>query len=87
MLAMHFARIVSVREKQHVQPLFSGGSYVIWCALLDTIVNFGTQIVQILLYRDFDRNKLARPDFNRHFGFQNGRQLGPVSQYFKKEDN
>ena len=44
-------------------------------------MNFGTQIVKILLYRNFARSKLARPDFSRHFGFQNGRQLGPVSLF------
>ena len=41
-------------------------------------MNFGTQIVKIYLYRNFDGSKLARPDFGRHLGCQNGRHLGPI---------
>ena len=47
--------------------------YEMKCALLDKIVNFGTQIVEIILYRNFDGSKLVRPVFGRHLGFQNGR--------------
>ena len=43
--------------------------YEMKCALLDKIVNFGTQIVEILLYRNFDGSKLVRPIFGRHLGF------------------
>ena len=48
------------------------------CALLDKIMSFGTQIVKILLYRNFDASKLARPVFGRHLGFQNDRHLEPI---------
>ena len=50
------------------------------CVLLDKIVNFGTQIGKILLYKNFDRSKLVRPVFDRHLGTY-------IQQYFKKEDN
>ena len=40
--------------------------YEMKCALLDKIVNFGTQIVKIFLYRNFDGSKLVRPVFSRH---------------------
>ena len=54
------------------------------CALLDRIVNFGTQIVK----RYFDGSKLVHPVFGRHLGFQNGRHLGPIfSNISKKKDN
>ena len=33
--------------------------YEIKCALLDKIVNFGTQIVEIFMYRNFDGSKLV----------------------------
>ena len=56
------------------------GLWVTGCELPDKIVNFGTQIVKILLYRNFDESKLARPDFGRHLGFQNGRHLGPRTE-------
>ena len=49
-------------------------------------MNFGTQIVEIFLYRNFDGSKLVRSVFGRHLGFQNGRHLGPSQQYFEKED-
>ena len=52
--------------------------YEMKCALLDKIVNFGTQIVRIFPYRNFDGSKLVRPVFGRHLGFQNGRHLGPI---------
>ena len=52
--------------------------YEMKCALLDKIVNFGTHIVEIFLYRNFDGSKLIRPVFGRHLGFQNGRHLGPI---------
>ena len=58
--------------------LNSGGSEVIRCVLLDKIVDFGTHIVEILLYRNFDGSMLARPYFGCHLGFQNGRHLGPI---------
>ena len=54
------------------------------CALLDKIVNFGTQIVEIFLYRIFDGSKLVRPVFDRHLGFQNGRHLGPIFSNISK---
>ena len=41
-------------------------------------MNFGSQIVKISLYRNFDGSKLVRPRFSRHLGFQNGRHLGPI---------
>ena len=52
--------------------------YEMKCALLDKIANFGTQIVEIFLYRNFDGSKLVRPVFGRHLGFKNGRHLGPM---------
>ena len=52
--------------------------YEMKCALLDKIVNFGTHIVEIFLYRNFDGSKLIRPVFGRHLGFQNGRHLGLI---------
>ena len=48
------------------------------CALLNKIVNFGTQIAKILLYRNFDGTKLACPVFVRRLGFHNGHHLGPI---------
>ena len=59
--------------------------YGMKCALLDKIVNFGTQIVKIFLYRNFDGNKLVRPVFGRHLGFQNGRHLGPIFNNISKK--
>ena len=41
-------------------------------------MNFGTQIVKISLYGNFDGSKLVRPHFDRHLVFQNGRHLGPI---------
>ena len=58
--------------------------YEIKCAFLDKIVNFGTQIVKIFLYRNFDGSKLVRPVFGRHIGFQNGRHLGPIFSIISK---
>ena len=58
--------------------------YVMKCALLDKIVNFSTQIVEIFLYRNFDGSKLVRPVFGRHPGFQNGRHLGPIFSNISK---
>ena len=52
--------------------------YEMKCALLDKIVNFGTQIVEIFLYRNFDGSKLVRPVFGRHLCFQNGRHLKTI---------
>ena len=53
--------------------------YEMKCALLDKIVNFGTQIVEIILYRNFDGGKLVRPVFGRHLGTY-------IQQYYEKED-
>ena len=58
--------------------------YEMKCALLDKMVNFGTQIVEIFLYRNFDGSKLVRPVFSRHLGFQNGRHLGPIFSNISK---
>ena len=58
--------------------------YEMKCALLDKIVNFGTQIVKIFLYRNFDGSKLVRPVFGRHLGFQNGRHMGPIFSNISK---
>ena len=58
--------------------------YELKCALLDKIVNFGTQIVEIIMYRNFDGSKLVRPVFGRHLGFQNGRHLGPIFSNISK---
>ena len=58
--------------------------YEMKCALLDKIVNFGTHIVEIFLYRNFDGSKLIRPVFGRHFVFQNGRHLGPIFSNISK---
>ena len=58
--------------------------YEMKCARLDKIVNFGTQIVKIFLYRNFDGSKLVRPVFGRHLGFQNGRHLGPIWSHHPK---
>ena len=58
--------------------------YEMRCALLDKILNFGTQIAKIFLYRNFDGSKLVRPVFGRHLGFQNGRHLGPIISNISK---
>ena len=58
--------------------------YEMMCALLDKNVNFGTQIGEIFLYRNFDGSKLVRPVFGRHLGFQNGRHLGPIFRNISK---
>ena len=58
--------------------------YEMKCALLDKIVNFGTQIVKIFLYRNFDGSKLVRPVLGRHLGFQNGRHMGPIFSNISK---
>ena len=58
--------------------------YEMKCALLDKIVNFGTQIVKIFLYRNFNGSKLVRPVFGRHLGFQNGRHMGPIFSNISK---
>ena len=58
--------------------------YEMKCALLDKIVNFGTQIVEIFLYRNFDGSKLVRPVFGRHLCFQNGRLMGPIFSNISK---
>ena len=60
--------------------------YEMKCALLDKIVNFGTQIVNIFLYRNFDGSKLVRPVFGRHLGFQNGRHMGPIFSNISKRE-
>ena len=60
--------------------------YEMKCALLDKILNFGTQIVKIFLYRNFDGSKLVRPVFGRHLGFQNGRHLGPIISNISKKE-
>ena len=70
--------------------IYLGGAlksiYEMKCALLDEIVNFGTQIVEIFLYRNFDGSKLKRPVFGNHFCFQNGHHLGPIfSNILKRE--
>ena len=43
-------------------------------------MTFGTQTVKILLYRNFDGSKLARPHFDRHLGFQN-------SPHFRRQNH
>ena len=58
--------------------------YEMKCALLDKILNFGTQIVKIFLYRNFNGSKLVRPVFGRHLGFKNGRHLGPIFSNISK---
>ena len=58
--------------------------YEMKCELLDKILNFSTQIVEIFLYRNFDGSKLVRPVFGRHLGFQNGRHLGPIFSTISK---
>ena len=58
--------------------------YEMKCALLDKIVNFGTLIVEIFLYRNFDGSKLVRPVFGLHLGFQNGRHSGPIFRNISK---
>ena len=58
--------------------------YEIKCALVDKIVNFGTQIVEISPYRNFDGRKLVRSVFGRHLGFQNDRHLGPIFSNISK---
>ena len=58
--------------------------YEMKCALLDKIVNFGTQIAKIFLYRNVDGSKLVRPVFGRHPVFQNGRHLGPIFSNISK---
>ena len=58
--------------------------YEMRCALLDKIVNFGTQIVEIILNRNFDGSKLVRPVSVRHLGFQNGHHLVPILSNISK---
>ena len=58
--------------------------YEMKCAPLDKTVNFGTQIVEIFLYKNFDGSKLVRLLFGRHLGFQNGRHLGPIVSNISK---
>ena len=73
--------------KDNLKPTIVGALksiYEMKCALLDKIVNFGTQIVKIFLYRNFDGSKLVRPVFGRHLGFQNGRRLGPIFSNISK---
>ena len=61
--------------------------YEMKCALLDKIVNFGTQIVEIFLYRNFDGSKLVSPVFGRHLGFLKWPSYGTyIQQYLEKED-
>ena len=70
------------------EPIYIVGAlksiYEMKCALLDKIVNFGTQIVEIFLYRNFDGSKLVRPVFGRHLSFQNGRHMGPIFSNISK---
>ena len=58
--------------------------YEMKCALLDKIVNFGTQIVEIFLNMNFDESKLVRPVSGRHLGFKNGCHLGPIFNNISK---
>ena len=51
-------------------------------------MNFGTQNVEISLYRNFDGSKLVRPHFGRHLVFSKWPPLKTyIQQYLMKEDN
>ena len=48
------------------------------CALPGKSMNFGTQVLQTMLFKKIDGSTFLRPFHGRHLGFQNGRHVKPI---------